>query len=97
MFAIEFEKLEWETFTSPRYRGRHISRARQSQMLRYFGKSGCRRIIAAILPENKAVFRALAKTGYREVGMIGYMQIGPFRYDFMRMRRGAGPPSVMLQ
>jgi len=74
----------YESFTSPAFRGQNISPTRSLEMARYFRNAGFRRIIAAMIPEDNRAFRAAKKTGYRPFGVIGYLKIGPWRYDFCR-------------
>jgi Methyltransferase domain len=38
----------------------------------------------AALPENRAVVRAYRNAGWRRVGTVGHVRIGPWRRDFVR-------------
>lgn len=86
------EIYAYESFTAPNFRGQNIAPARLTQMLRYFRDAGYRRLLAAIMPENKHAFRPNAKLGYRSIGMMGYLKVGPWRYEFCRVKRGSQPP-----
>jgi hypothetical protein len=57
-------------------------------MLREFQIAGYRRLLTVIVPENKTAFRPPAKAGFRFIGRMGYIQIGPWRHLFCRMNSG---------
>lgn len=82
----------YESYTSPAFRGQNISSVRGIQMLRYFKKSGYWRMIAVIYPENKPGIRPAEKLGYHLFGLMGYYQIGPWRYDFCRVYNNSPAP-----
>jgi RimJ/RimL family protein N-acetyltransferase len=77
------EAYVYNNYTDPRFRGRNISAVRAAVMLRHFRELGYRRLVAVVVPENKAAFRSPDKAGYRPIGLIGYIKIGPWRHDFM--------------
>ena len=79
------EVYVYDSFTSPDFRGRNISPARSTQALRYIRDAGYRRIMAAILLENKPAFRVFEKVGFRPLGLMDYVKIGPWRRDFCRV------------
>jgi ATP-dependent Clp protease ATP-binding subunit ClpA len=43
---------------------------------------GARRIVGVLEPENRAGIGANEMAGYRIVGRIGYVKLGPWRRDF---------------
>jgi hypothetical protein len=77
-----------DTFTSPPYRGNSISAAAGTRLAHMLAGEGIRRIIGAVLPENRRAARAFDKAvGARPFGKIGYVAIGPLRRDFIRVSR----------
>jgi hypothetical protein len=76
-----------DTFTSPSFRGNAISAAAGTRLAHVLAGEGIRRIIGAILPENRRAARAFDKAGARPFGKIGYVAIGPLRRDFIRVSR----------
>jgi SAM-dependent methyltransferase len=62
--------------------------------LRCLRDAGYRRFLSAIMPENKSAFHPLEKLGYRPLGVMGYLKIGPWRYDFCRVKRASLPLDV---
>ncbi len=77
------EAYVYNNYTDPRFRGRNISAVRAVVMLRHFRELGYRRLVAVVVPENKAAFRSPDKAGYRPIGVIGYIRIGPWRHELM--------------
>lgn len=77
------EAYVYNNYTDPRFRGRNISAVRAVVMLRHFRELGYRRLVAVVVPENKAAFRPPDKAGYRPIGVIGYIGIGPWRHELM--------------
>jgi RimJ/RimL family protein N-acetyltransferase len=71
-----------ETFTVPALRGRGVSGAAGTRLAHALADEGCRRILAGVLKENHAGRRAYEKAGYRRVGRIGYIGLGPWRRGF---------------
>jgi GNAT superfamily N-acetyltransferase len=86
------EVYVYNNYTDPRFRGRNISAVRAAVMLRHFRELGYRRMIAVVVPENKAAFRSPDKAGYRPIGAIGCIRIGPWRKAWMPVwhRRSRG-------
>lgn len=77
------EAYVYNNYTDPRFRGRNIPLVRAAVMLQHFRDLGYRRLVAVVVPENKAAFRSPDKAGYRPIGVIGYIKIGPWRHDLM--------------
>jgi hypothetical protein len=63
-------------------------------MARELAASGHRRVLATIYPENRPGVRMVEKLGYRRIGTIGYVSLGPWRRDFCRIRPGALAPGA---
>lgn len=81
----------YETFTHPERRGAGVSAAAGTRLALALAEEGRRRILAAVLRENGSGTRAYEKAGYRRIGRIGYVKLGPWRRDFQRIEgRGTG-------
>jgi hypothetical protein len=48
------------------------------------------------VPENTSAFRPLEKTGYRPFGLMGYVQIGRWRWNFCRVKRNSLAPGGVV-
>jgi RimJ/RimL family protein N-acetyltransferase len=73
-----------ETYTEPSRRGRGVSGAAGTRLAHALAVEGRRRILAGVLPENRAGRRAYEKAGYVGGGRIGYVRLGPWRRTFTR-------------
>ena len=73
-----------ETFTDPGYRGHAVSGAAGAALARALADEGIRVQLGGVFPENQLGLRAFEKAGYRPVGTIGYVRVGPWRRDFLR-------------
>lgn len=83
---------QYESFTAPAWRGQNLAAVRIGEMARYFRSAGYRRLLAVVVPENQAALRPLVKTGYRLIGKMGYIKVGPWRCYFCRLRPRALSP-----
>lgn len=81
--------MAYDAFTKPAFRGRGIAGARTRQMEPYLIKSGYRRLLSAIGPENRQSLYFNTAAGHQIVGVMGYYQLGPWRRYFCRPYRGA--------
>lgn len=88
------EVYQYESFTTPGFRGQNLAAVRITEMMHYFRQAGHRRMIAVVVPENTPAFRPLEKVGYRPFGLMGYVQIGRWRRSFCRVDRNSPPPGV---
>jgi RimJ/RimL family protein N-acetyltransferase len=86
------EAATWGTFTASEVRGRGVGSAVRAMMARELREAGYRRLISVIQPENAPSLRLAEKLGYRRIGTIGYVGVGPRRRYFCRVRDGARPP-----
>lgn len=77
------EVYVYNNYTDPRFRSRNIAIVRAIEMLRHFRALGYRRLVAVVVPENKAAFRSPEKAGYRQIGVIGYIRIGRWRHHLL--------------
>ncbi len=76
----------YDSYTDPDFRGRGIAPALAVYILRYYRDTGVRLAVTAITPENLSNRRARAKSGYRELGLMGYLGLGPWRRHFHWVR-----------
>lgn len=74
----------FDTMVDPAWRGRRIAPAIAIEQIRAFRAMGLARIVAAVLPENRASRRARARSGFVESGRIGWVGIGRWRRYFVR-------------
>ena len=75
----------YETYTEPGHRGRGISAIAGAIVPATLAAEGARRMVGVLEPENTRGIRANEKAGYRIVGKIGYVRMGPWRRDFGRL------------
>jgi GNAT superfamily N-acetyltransferase len=85
------EAYSYESFTAADVRGHGIAEVRSKHMQRVLRDAGCSRLVAVIVPENRAAVRAGHKAGFHPFGVMGYIKIGPWRKVFCRIDRGARP------
>ena len=85
------EAYLYESFTAPGFRGQNIPALRAAYETRYFRDAGYRRLVAIIMPENKPALRHAEKAGWQPCGVMGYVKIGPWRYDFCRAQDASLP------
>ena len=87
------EVFSYDAFTAPGYRRRGISTATQNRLAEVLHAEGHRRVIRAVLPENRAGFRDALTVGFRPNGRIGYVRLGPWRRELRRRRRARSTAS----
>jgi hypothetical protein len=80
------EVYPYESFTAPDMRGQNLASVRSTRIQRHFKDAGYRRFIVAVTPENTPSLRHTVKVGHRPFGVMGYIKLGPWRYDFCRVR-----------
>lgn len=92
------EASAYDSFTAEAYRGREIATVRSTVMERALVATGTRRLLIAILPENRFQQRRGLKRNRRPVAVVGYVGIGRWRRHFVRPVRGpesaAGAPAL---
>jgi SAM-dependent methyltransferase/RimJ/RimL family protein N-acetyltransferase len=79
------EAYIYESFTAPDFRGQNVAAARSAYMQQALREAGYRRTVAVVVPENKVAFRPIEKAGYRRVGALRTVRVGPWRRDFGRL------------
>ena len=80
------EVYTYDWLTVPAFRKQHVASQLTVACLRYFRERGYRRVIYAMAPEKYNQRRGETRTGFRAYGMLGYVQIGPYRWRFRRGR-----------
>ena len=80
----------FDAFTSPEWRGKGIFPALTSAMHRHYRDAGKRRSICFTGPENLPAM--IAETGYRRIGILGYVGVGSKRRHFFRIDKGERAP-----
>lgn len=80
----------FDTLVDPRRRGTRIAPAIALAQVEALGRRGVVRLVATVLPENRASLRARARSGFRVCGRIGWVGLGGWRRHFS-LRRGARP------
>lgn len=84
------EAYMYDAFTAPQWRGQGLFPALTSEMHRYYRTAGKRRSICFTGPEN--IPAMTANTGYRRIGIIGYVGIRSIRHHFRRVDCGERAP-----
>lgn len=83
------EVYSYDLYTAPGLRGRRITSATRVPHLRYLSEQGYRRSLATLAPLNRSAASLQDAIGYRPIGWIGYVGLGPWRRMFCRMMPGA--------
>ncbi len=81
------EVYVYDSFTRTDFRGLAVSPKIRAEMIRYFRSIGYRRMILGTLPENNLNLRAVRKVGFQPFGLVGYIKIGPWRWNFYRTNK----------
>jgi GNAT superfamily N-acetyltransferase len=74
----------YEIYTLPDFRRQRIATAIKVEILRHFRGLGCSRFLNLISPDNHASLHNNEKLGYRQVGLMEYWGLGPFRRHLTR-------------
>lgn len=74
----------YESYTAPDFRRSDLATTRLAWVMRHLRDAGYRRLLAAVVPENRPGFRTIEKMGYRVVGIAGYVRLGRWRRTFWR-------------
>lgn len=88
------EACSYETYTAPPARGQGVGPALRAWVAADLRDEGCTRLLATVDPDNAPAIRLVEKLGYRRIGTIGWLGVGPWRRAFCRMRAGARPPGL---
>jgi len=84
------EVYTYDAFTAPEARGKGVLPTLTAHMHDVHRSLRMRREIGLTVPENHASM--FSNIGYRTIGMMGYIGVGPFRRNFCRMLPGAVEP-----
>jgi GNAT superfamily N-acetyltransferase len=79
---VEESVYIYEMYTSPEQRGRGLSEVASAAIYPILAEEGVRRMVGVLEPENTGANRTNKRAGYRVVGRIGYLKLGPWRRDF---------------
>ena len=75
----------YELFTAPSYRNLRVGMARAAEETRVLQTEGYRRAYAVLWPEDAAAVCHALNGGFRPVGVIGYVKLGRWRRDLMKL------------
>ncbi len=78
------EALGWWVYTHPGARGQGVATAMLLARLRYLQEAGYRRLVAFVAPENRPGFGPVLRAGYRRIGRVGVVRLGPWQCHFLR-------------
>lgn len=73
------EALTYETYTAESARGLGVGPALRAWVAGRLSEDGCRRLLAAVEPENRPAIRLVEKLGYRRIGTLAYLGAGRLR------------------
>lgn len=74
----------YDSYTAERVRERGVASARALWTAAYLREAGYRRAIGWISPQNRPAFGPARKAGYEIVGTVGFIRVGPLRWDFVQ-------------
>ncbi len=81
----------YNAYTDPGYRELGLSAARQSACLPSLRAQGQRAVLAAVLPDNPWGLPNCLKLGYRGIGIVRAIGLGPRPWVFARIDRARAP------
>jgi GNAT superfamily N-acetyltransferase len=73
-------------FTLPEYRRQKVIHRLGEHIARYLKENGYAGVVMAIHPSNVAALDGAAAGRFKIVGSVGFVRIGPWRRDFVRLR-----------
>jgi ribosomal protein S18 acetylase RimI-like enzyme len=82
------EVFLYDSYTSERLRGRGIATMRALWTAEYLREGGYRFAFGHTAPENQPAQGPPEKTGYEVLATAGYVRLGPWRRDFVRLPDG---------
>jgi GNAT superfamily N-acetyltransferase len=91
------EACVYGVFTAPSARQQGIGSILGGYAARDSARKGYRRLLSLPGPQNRASIRLFEKLGYRRIGALGYVRLGPRRRHFCRTKRDARPPGISAQ
>jgi GNAT superfamily N-acetyltransferase len=78
----------FDLFTTPRTRGMGITKATRVYFEELLRAEGCRMLLGTSLPENVAGRALVEAAGYRPLGTVGCIRLGPLRRAVRRLPDG---------
>jgi GNAT superfamily N-acetyltransferase len=75
-------------FTLPEYRRQKVIHHLGEHIARYLKENGFAGVVMALHPSNTAALQGAATGRFKTVGSVGFVKIGPWRRDFVRLRAG---------
>jgi GNAT superfamily N-acetyltransferase len=84
LFLRERELYLHDAFTDPEHRGQHLQPVLMAWLFERHRALGFEMASRAVMPENRSQIRSCGRAGFRRVGTIGYLRLGPWRWDFTR-------------
>jgi hypothetical protein len=82
----------YDSFTAPEFRGRHLPAVRAGYEGQWLRAAGYDRLLAIVVPENRPALRHAATAGWRRIGILGRIELGPWRRELRWIDAGARPP-----
>ena len=79
----------YDIVTAPSFRRLGVASVRGVEMMRYFRDRGYRRLLGVISAADRSAFRE--NLGYRRIGVMGYIGLGPWWHRLCRMEPGVLP------
>lgn len=89
------EAYSYDLYTDPAYRRAGLTAPTRIPHLRDMRDRGYRRVLATLLPENIPAWGTPRSVGYRSIGWMGYVGLGPWRHHFCRMEPGGARPASL--
>ena len=86
------EACSYDSYTAPDARGLGVGPALRAAMARELREAGLRRLIATILPENRAGLRIVEKLDYGRIGTLHSLGKGTQRRTWSHMTAGRRAP-----
>jgi len=86
------EAFVYDLYTAPDVRHRGATIGGALALRSYAERNGFARLLAAVLPENTAGLGPPRRFGYRPIGVLGFVGLGPWRRHFCRVGRGERVP-----
>lgn len=82
----------YDGFTHPELRRRGIGTARLAGLLREASALGARRVLAAVLPENRDAFGPTTRTGWRTIATVRAVRVRPGPWTIVPPRHTPNGP-----
>jgi GNAT superfamily N-acetyltransferase len=87
------EAYAYDLFTAPEWRQKGIATAVTRALHNFYRDEGKRRVLRVIVPESHAAMTGTL--GYHSIGMMGFLGVGSFRWNFCHMNAGKLAPGQL--